>query len=73
MPPNKVRPVRNDTGELTYAVNTTNGNFYLNNNEVLHIKGLGFDGIQGYNVIQFANQSLGNAKAADKFAGTFFS
>ena len=72
LPPTWVKPERDKDGNLIYRINSPNGTYYLFSHEVLHIKGLGFDGIQGYNVIQFANQTFGNSKAADKYAGSFF-
>ncbi len=40
--------------------------------DILHIHGLGFDGVVGYNIVQFASQSIGAAIAMDKFAGSYF-
>lgn len=41
--------------------------------DVLHIRGLGFDGLVGYSVINMARQSLGLVKAAEMFGAGFFS
>jgi HK97 family phage portal protein len=40
--------------------------------DVLHIKGLGYDGLQGYSVISKARESLGLGMAAQKFGSIFF-
>jgi HK97 family phage portal protein len=40
--------------------------------DILHIPGLGFDGIRGYSVVSLARQSLGLAMAAERFEGAFF-
>lgn len=61
-----------EAGELRYTVQTKDGPKHLWPEEVLHIKGLGFDGLQGYSVITWAAQSLGSALAADKYAGAFW-
>lgn len=41
--------------------------------EVMHIPGMGFDGLQGISPIIIAKRTLGTAVAADKLAGRFFS
>lgn len=41
--------------------------------EVLHIHGLGFDGIKGYSVIEnIARQSIGLARATENYGASFF-
>ncbi len=40
--------------------------------DILHIRGLGFDGLTGYSVLTMARHSLGTALSAEKFAGKFF-
>lgn len=40
---------------------------------VLHIKGLGFDGYTGYNVAQFHREALGYGMAVKEFGSRFFS
>jgi len=39
---------------------------------VLHITGLGFDGLRGYSVIGMARQAIGAALAAEQFGAAFF-
>lgn len=39
---------------------------------VLHIKGLGFDGYTGYNVVQFQKEAIGYGIAVKQFASRFF-
>ncbi len=78
LPPNKVKPLRMN-GELVYKVRLPKmdeqGNFerMLSKDRVLHIHGLGFDGIQGYSPVQLARQSIGLAIAAEQFGSTFYS
>ena len=41
--------------------------------DICHIPGLGYDGLQGFSVIRVARQSLGIAMAADEYAARFYS
>ena len=66
--PDKIEPVV-DGGRLSYR--------YANSRtipatDILHIPGLGFDGIKGYSVISMARRSLGTAMAAEEFGASFF-
>lgn len=72
LPPDKVKPVIDENNRLIYEIKSNGRVSYLFPEEVLHLKGLGFDGLQGYSVIAYASQSLGSALAQDKFAGSFF-
>jgi HK97 family phage portal protein len=40
--------------------------------DILHIKGLGFDGLRGYPVLQLLRESLGSAIAARDFSSRYF-
>lgn len=40
--------------------------------EILHIPGLGFDGLVGYDVITIARESIGAAMGTEKFAASFW-
>jgi HK97 family phage portal protein len=40
--------------------------------DILHIRGLGSDGLIGYSVVQMARQQLGNMLAQDEFSGRFW-
>lgn len=40
--------------------------------DMVHLKGLGGNGLIGYSVVQFAAESLGTAIAAQEFGGSFF-
>lgn len=52
--------------------------FYMVDNKpvpaenMLHIKGLGYDGITGYALARMLKEAIGSAIAAQKFSGTFF-
>jgi HK97 family phage portal protein len=61
-------------GRLFYAVLPVEGKAYgLDQDDMLHFPGFGFDGVSGMSVIKFAAfQSIGIALAADGFSGKFF-
>lgn len=40
--------------------------------DILHVPGLGFDGIKGYSVITMARHSFGLALATERYGGAFF-
>lgn len=71
--PDLVTPERSAEGALQYRVWQKNGtSLILPRDRVLHVPGLGFDGVTGYSVISYAAQSIGLALAADVFGGAFF-
>jgi len=71
--PDMVTMYRDDAGRMFYRILLENGGTAdLWADDVLHLHGLGFDGVSGYNVIQYASQSIGAAIGMDKFAGSFF-
>lgn len=52
---------------------TVNGvKVYLSADRVLHVPGLGFDGLRGYNVIKLFRDSLGLTIAANEYGARFF-
>ena len=71
-------PDRNKSGDLVYVVKESNEQektFTVRADkphDIFHLRGLGFDGLQGCSVVAMARQSIGNALAAEKHAGTFF-
>ena len=71
--PSKCKPSRRDDGLIVYEVRRDNGEIdYLRPETVLHIRGLGDDGIVGHNVIRFARENIGLAKAAETFGAAYF-
>ena len=71
--PNITRPVRDDQGVLWYEVRPWDREVrYLKPENVLHIPGLGYDGITGYGLIQLAMESIGLNTAQDQYAARFF-
>jgi HK97 family phage portal protein len=68
MDPSLVEPVRDEKGELYYKY----GSVIFLTTEILHIKGLSFDGVKGYSVIAQAKNSIGLGMAVEEFGSTFF-
>jgi HK97 family phage portal protein len=54
--------VRSQTGETAY----------LPDYNVLHIKGLGFDGYTGYNVVAYHKEAIGYGQAVKEYGARFF-
>ena len=71
--PDHMEVDRDDKGKLTYTYSTTNGQqVKLRPEDVLHIPGLGFDGIMGYSPIAVERNAVGLSIAAEEFGGKFF-
>jgi HK97 family phage portal protein len=67
------RPVRDDTNALWYKVLVPTGETrYLKPEDVLHVPGLGYDGVMGYGLLQLARESIGLNAAQDSYAARFF-
>ena len=61
---------RRDSGES--RINPESGTVTLRRDEVLHIPGLGFDGLVGYSPIAMAKNAIGMALATEEYGATFF-
>jgi len=70
LPPDRIQVMRSERGEVVYDFN--NGEATLPAHKVLHIKGLGFDGLVGYSVVAYMRQQLGLAMATEEFGSNFF-
>ncbi|KKN27506.1 hypothetical protein LCGC14_0863900 [marine sediment metagenome] len=71
--PDRVEPGRLDDGQLAYRVQQATGDIVvLPADRMLHFRGLGFDGIRGYDVITAVGQAMGTALAMDGYAADFF-
>lgn len=65
---------RDRDGVLVYTYTTSKGNrVTLTPMEVLHIPGLGFDGIMGYSPIAQEKNAIGLAIASEEYGSKFFS
>ena len=79
--PNKMEVSRAPNGELIYAYrrdkeenreNPDSGMVILRRDEVLHIPGLGFDGLVGYSPVAMAKNAVGMAIATEAYGAAFF-
>lgn len=71
--PDRMRVDRTKNGDLFYEYQTDKGNVTLSRWEVMHIPGLGFDGLIGYSPIAMAKNAIGMAIATEEYGATFFS
>jgi HK97 family phage portal protein len=71
--PDNVTPELQPDFSLVYKVRHLDGTEdNLTRERVFHLPGLSLDGYLGVSVIEYAKQTLGNARAANRHAGTFF-
>jgi HK97 family phage portal protein len=69
--PAMCQPKRDDwTGKLYYLLNDNMKRLAPEN--VVHVAGLGFDGLVGYSAIHMAKQAVGLGMATEEFGATFF-
>ena len=73
LPPNRVKPKRTDDDRLYYELTLPDETRILAPEQVLHIAGMGFDGLQGYNPIRMAREAIALGLAAEEFGARFFS
>ncbi len=63
-----------ETLEIRYKYTSPDGTFeMLHPDEVIHVPGLGFDGLRGFSPVAMARQALGIAMEAERFNANFFS
>ena len=70
--PNKMLVNRTVQGILYYEYEKDGRTYFLRNNEVLHIPGLGFDGLIGYSPIAMAKNAIGMAIATEEYGAKLF-
>lgn len=71
--PDRVCPERAVDGRIVYEVrNPTGSPTVLESEDVFHLRGLGFDGLKGYSVIQLAARSIGAGIALDQSTADLF-
>lgn len=70
--PDRMTVDRNLAGDLYYQYNKDGVPHTLGVNDVLHIPGLGFDGIVGYSPIAVARNAVGLSIAAEEYGSRFF-
>jgi HK97 family phage portal protein len=71
--PERVEPYRENDGNIYYKVTQPKGGHVtLAGANVIHLRGLGGDGVMGYSVIRTARESLGLTIAAQQFGAKLF-
>ena len=79
--PDRMRVHRSEKGKLYYVYNRyeednpnfqEKGSIVLSQEEVLHIPGLGFDGLIGYSPIALAKNAVGMTLACEEYGASFF-
>ncbi len=70
--PDRMRVDRDKNGQLFYEYRKDSGTVTLFPHDVLHVPGLGFDGILGYSPIAMAKNAVGMALAVEEFGSKFF-
>ncbi len=79
--PDKMDVQRNDKGNIYYVYSRNSdenpmfkeyGNIKLKAEDVLHIPGLGFDGLIGYSPIAMAKNAVGMTLACEEYGASFF-
>lgn len=79
--PDKMDVQRDDKGNIYYVYSRNSdenpmfkeyGNIRLKSEDVLHIPGLGFDGLIGYSPIAMAKNAVGMTLACEEYGASFF-
>lgn len=71
--PDKMQVTRDDNQNLIYLYLNGTEQVAFRCDEVLHVPGLGFDGLVGYSPIAMAKNAIGMAMATEEFGSSFFS
>lgn len=76
--PGQVKSERDKQKRLVYVVkdgNSQSKSYTIERGkaqDILHVRGPGFDGVTGYSVVSMARQSWGTANATERFAANFY-
>lgn len=71
--PDRIRPVIDREGVLWYEYHANSGDrYYIEKESIFHLKGFGFDGMIGYDVISYFVDTIGHALAVEKFSSSYF-
>ncbi len=70
--PERMLVDRDSRGRLVYAYNKDGADVPLRPEDVLHIPGLGFDGVMGYSPIALERNAIGLGIAAEEYGSRFF-
>lgn len=71
--PTRIKYGRASDGTKVFEVTGDDGQHHaLTSQEIFHVPGLGYDGIQGLSVVECARQAIGLGIAAESFGARFF-
>ncbi|MDD3897690.1 MAG: phage portal protein [Syntrophomonadaceae bacterium] len=70
--PDRMIVDRTTDGQLYYEYRKDSGYVILRPEDILHIPGLGFDGLMGYSPIAMAKNAIGIAIATEEYGAKFF-
>lgn len=70
--PDRMTIFRGDDGKVWYRYSSNTKTVEIPGEDILHLKGMGFDGLVGYSVVRYARESLGMTIAAQQYGSTFF-
>ena len=70
--PDRMSVERNNAGNIVYTYQSDKGVVKLTHENVLHIPGLGFDGLVGYSPIAMAKNAVGMSIATEEYGSKFF-
>jgi len=70
--PDRMTVDRTTDGQLYYEYRKDSGYVILRPEDILHIPGLGFDGLVGYSPIAMAKNAIGMAIATEEYGASFF-
>jgi HK97 family phage portal protein len=70
--PNRVRPDADDRGVFYRVADGTGNEKIIDGADMIHVPGLGFDGVCGYSVVGYARESMGLTAGVEKQGAAFF-
>jgi len=70
--PNRMTVERANNGRLIYTYQSDKGVIPFRREDILHIPGLGFDGLIGYSPIAMAKNAVGMSIATEEYGSKFF-
>lgn len=71
--PDRCEAQRAENGDLVYEVKENDGTTRIvQPSQILHLHGLGFDGLVGYSPVRMASRSIGLGIAQDAFSQSFY-
>jgi HK97 family phage portal protein len=70
--PNRVRPDADERGVFYRVADGTGNEKIVDGADMIHVPGLGFDGVCGYSVVGYARESMGLTAGVEKQGAAFF-